>query len=69
MTIEEGEKVLESYRARKRNMPFIRTNEAVAKYYNMKPGEVAKIIRPSPVTAEAVAYRYVVKSKDSKVKT
>lgn len=69
LTKEEGDKVLESYRARKRDMPLIRSNDVVAKYYNMKPDELVKIIRPSPVTGEAVAYRYVIKSKDSKVKT
>lgn len=69
LTKEEGDKVLESYRARKRDMPLIRSTDAVAKYYNMKPDEIVKIIRPSPVTGEAVAYRYVIKSKDSKAKT
>ena len=66
---EEGDRVLESYRARKRDMPLIRSNDAVAKYYNMKPDEIVKIIRPSPVTSESVAYRYVIKSKDLKAKT
>lgn len=69
LTKEEGEEVLESYRARKRDMPLIRSNDPVAKYYNMKPGEIVKIIRPSPVTGEAISYRLVIKSKDSKVKT
>jgi len=69
LTKEEGEQVLESYRARKRDMPLIRTNETVARYYNMKSGEIVKIIRPSPLTGEAIAYRLVIKSKDQKVKT
>ena len=69
LTKEEREKVLESYRARKRDMPLIRSTDTVAKYYNMKPDEIVKIIRPSPVTGEAVAYRYVIKSKDLKAKT
>ena len=69
LTKEEGENVLESYRARKRDMPLIRTNEDVAKYYNMKPGEITRIYRPSPLTCEAVAYRLVIKSSDSKIKT
>lgn len=69
LTKEEGENVLESYRARKRDMPLIRTNESVAKYYNMKPGETVKIYRPSPLTCEVVGYRHVIKSTDSKVKT
>ncbi len=69
LTKEEGENVMESYRARKRDMPLIRTNEPVAKYYNMKPGEIVKIYRPSPLTCESVAYRLVIKSKDLKAKT
>lgn len=66
---EEGDEVLESYRARKRDMPLIRTIDPVAKYFNMKQGEIVKIIRPSPVTSESIAYRLVIKSKDSKAKT
>lgn len=69
LTKEEGENVLESYRARKRDMPLIRTNEDVAKYYNMKPGEITRIYRPSPLTCESIGYRLVIKSTDSKVKT
>ena len=69
LTKEEGENVLETYRARKRDMPLIRSNEDVAKYYNMKPGEITRIYRTSPLTCEAVAYRLVIKSSDSKVKT
>lgn len=69
LTKEEGDNVLEAYRARKRDMPLIRTNEDVAKYYNMKPGEITRIYRSSPLTCEAIAYRLVIKSTDSKVKT
>jgi len=69
LTKEEGEEVLSAYRARKRDMTLIRTIDAVAKYYNMKQGEIVKIIRPSPITGEAVAYRLVIKSKDQKAKT
>ena len=69
LTEEESKKVMESYRANPRDMPLIRTNEVIAKYYNMKHGEIVKIIRPSPVTGESIAYRLVIKSKDTKVKT
>lgn len=69
LTKEEGDKVLEAYRARKRDMPLIRSNDPVAKYYNMKPDEIVKIIRPSPITGESIAYKYVIKSKDTKAKT
>ena len=66
---EETDKVLEAYRAKKRDMSLIRTTDAVAKYYNMQPGEIVKIIRPSVMTVEAPAYRLVIKSKDTKAKT
>ena len=69
LTKEEGKEVFESYRAKQRDMPLIKTIDPVAKYYNMKHGEIVKIIRPSPVTCEAVAYRLVIKSKDTKAKT
>jgi len=69
LTKEEGNNVLESYRARKRDMPLMKSNEAVAKYYNIKSGDVVKIIRPSQITGESIAYRLVYKSKDLKVKT
>ena len=69
LTKEEGDSVLESYRARKREMPLIKTNENIAKYYNMKPGEITRIFRPSPLTCESVGYRLVIKSSDSKIKT
>lgn len=69
LTKEEGENVLETYRARKKDMPLIRTNEDVAKYYNMKPGEITRIYRTSPLTCETISYRLVIKSSDSKVKT
>ena len=66
---KESKDVMDSYRAIARDMPLIRSNDAIAKYYNMKHREVVKIIRPSPVTGESVAYRLVIKSKDTKVKT
>lgn len=66
---DETDAVLEAYRAKKRDMMLIKTTDAVAKYYNMKPGEIVKIIRPSVMTVEAPAYRLVIKSKDTKAKT
>lgn len=69
LTKEEGEQVLEAYRARKRDMPLIRSNDPVAKYYNMKAGEIVKILRTTPSTCIVVSYRLVIKSKDTKAKT
>lgn len=66
---EKTDAVLQAYRAKKKDMMIIRTTDPVAKYYNMKPGEIVKIIRPSVMTVEAPAYRLVVKSKDNRAKT
>ncbi len=68
LTKEESDLVLEAYRAKKRDMMLIRTTDPVARYYNMKHGEIVKIIRPSVMTCEAPAYRLVVKSKETKAK-
>ena len=68
-TQEQGKQVLDEYCAKKRDMPFIMSTDPVAKYYNMKPGEICKIIRPSKLTCDAPFYRIVIKSKSKKVKT
>jgi len=69
LTEEESKAVLEAYCARKRDMNLIKSNDPVAKYYNMKPGEVVKIIRPSIMTSETFAYRLVIKATQLKAKT
>jgi len=66
---EESKNVMESYRAKKRDMILIRTNDPIAKYYKMKSNDVVKIIRDSTVTCDSVSYRLVIKSKDTKAKT
>ena len=69
LTKEQGEEVFQAYRAKKRDMMIIRSTDAVAKYYNMKAGDICKIIRASVMTCEAPVYRLVVKSSDNKAKT
>jgi DNA-directed RNA polymerase I, II, and III subunit RPABC1 len=66
---EEGQLVLEAYCAKKKDMPLILTTDPVARYYNMQPGEICKIIRSSVMTCETPFYRIVVKSKIMKAKT
>ena len=66
---EDSQKVLEAYRAKKRDMCLIRTNDPIAKYYNMKPGDIVKIIRTSPLTCEVISYRLTIKAKELKAKT
>jgi DNA-directed RNA polymerase subunit H (RpoH/RPB5) len=69
LTQEQGKQVLDEYCAKKRDMPFIMSTDPIARYYNMKPGEICKIIRPSNLTCDTPFYRIVIKSKSMKVKT
>jgi DNA-directed RNA polymerase subunit H (RpoH/RPB5) len=69
LTEEEGKAVLDAYCAKKKDMPLILTTDPVARYYNMQPGEICKIIRSSVMTCEAPFYRIVVRSKSLKAKT
>jgi DNA-directed RNA polymerase I, II, and III subunit RPABC1 len=57
---EEGKQVLDAYCAKKKDMPFILTTDPIAKYYNMKNGEVCKIIRNSSITVNTIFYRLVI---------
>ena len=60
---DEGKQVLQAYCAKKKDMPFILVNDPVAKYYNMKPNNICKIIRSSFITGETPSYRLVVRAK------
>ena len=66
---DESNLVLQEYCARKRDMPFIMSNDPVARFYNMKPGEICKIIRPSILTCDVPFYRIVIKTNIMKAKT
>lgn len=58
---EEASKFLETHNAKKRNMSRILTTDPVAKYYNMKPGQLVRIIRPSEKAGFGISYRIVIK--------
>jgi DNA-directed RNA polymerase subunit H (RpoH/RPB5) len=60
---DEAEIFLKEYNAKKKNMPLLLTLDPVAKYYNMKHGNICKIIRPSISAGESFYYRLVVKKK------
>ena len=69
LTQEESKLVLQNYNAKKKDMPLILSNDAIARYYNMKPDDICKIERPSIMTCEAPFYRIVVKANIFKAKT
>jgi DNA-directed RNA polymerase I, II, and III subunit RPABC1 len=57
-------KVLNKYNCIKRNLPRILSTDPVAKYYNMKPGDICRIIRPSKTSGFVPFYRLVIKSSN-----
>ena len=57
-------KVLNKYNCIKRNLPRIISIDPVAKYYNMKPGDICRIIRPSKTSGFVPFYRLVIKSSN-----
>lgn len=69
LTEEEAKIVLQTYNAKKKDMPLISSTDPIARYYNMKADDICKIERPSVMTCTAPFYRIVVKSKVLKAKT
>ena len=69
LTEKEGNDILEAYCAKKKDMPLLLSTDPVARYYNMKGGEICKIIRASVMTCETPFYRIVVKTNSIKAKT
>lgn len=57
---EESNKYLEEYQIKKSELSRMFTSDPIAKYYNMKPGQMVKIIRPSVTAGEEIAIRVIV---------
>jgi len=60
LTQEEADKVCEEYDVKKQKLPKIFDSDPIARYYNAKPDDIFKIIRPSETTGQSVYYRRVV---------
>ena len=62
LKLSEKEKIqlFEKYYVTSKEMPKILKTDASLSELNMKPGDVAKIIRKSPTAGEAVFYRVVI---------
>jgi DNA-directed RNA polymerase subunit H (RpoH/RPB5) len=60
---EEGKNILTEYKLNKENLPRILSGDRIAKYYNIKPGQIVKIIRPSITAGEEILYRICVNGK------
>jgi DNA-directed RNA polymerase subunit H (RpoH/RPB5) len=61
LTDAEMKDVLESYNAKRREIPEILVTDPIARYYNAKHGQMFKIIRPSETAGYVPYYRLVVK--------
>ena len=60
---EEAKSVLDSYHAKRRDIPKILVGDPVSRYYNVRHGQMFRIIRPSETSGEAVTYRIVIKGQ------
>lgn len=56
---EVGE-LLERYRIKSHQLPFIRLSDPAVVAVDAKPGDILKIVRKSSTAGETVVYRYVV---------
>jgi DNA-directed RNA polymerase subunit H (RpoH/RPB5) len=54
---KQAEEILTEYKIKKENLTRILSSDRIAKYYNVKPGQIVKIIRPSITAGEEIAYR------------
>ena len=61
---EEAKAVLEKYRVKPHQLPYILASDPVVKAIGAKPGDIIEIIRDSPTAGKAIYYRYVVSSEE-----
>lgn len=57
----EASTFYEKFNCKKRNMPKLLTSDPIAKYYNMKLGDICRITRPSENSGYCTTYRLVIK--------
>jgi DNA-directed RNA polymerase subunit H (RpoH/RPB5) len=63
LTDEEAQEVVNSYHIKKREIAKILVTDPIVYYYNAKPGQIFRIIRPSETSVEAFSYRLVIKGQ------
>ena len=59
---ENKKKYYESYDTKNSQMSNILTTDVISRYYNVKPGDIFRIIRPSNTSGMSFHYRLVVES-------
>lgn len=63
LTEEETKRVKSDYKVSKKKFPKILMDDPVARYYNVKPGMLFRIIRPSETAGQSPYYRLVVRGQ------
>ena len=58
---EEIKEILESYIIKKRDIPKILITDPIVDYFNLKRGDIIRVIRPSEQSGKSIAYRIVAK--------
>ena len=57
---DEFKSFCDTYQCKKRNIPKLSVHDPMAKYYNLKKGDIVRIIRPSETSGNSVYYRIVI---------
>ena len=61
---EESKEVLDTYLVKKKELSKILSSDPIAKYYNLKRGQIIRIIRASEQSGYSIAYRIVIKGSN-----
>ena len=60
LTKEEADEVLEKYRIKPHQLPYIKHADPAIRDIKAQVGDIVKIVRRSNTAGEAIVYRYVI---------
>ena len=67
LTEEERETFMDEYQATKKQMSKMRSIDPVARYFNLKGGDIVRIVRPSTTSGLGFHYRIIIDSHPSEL--
>ena len=62
LTKNERKQLIEEYQLLKKQLPRMLESDPVARYFNLKPGDMVRIIRQSITTCDSIYYRIIIKA-------